>query len=799
MASCVDKNTDAPRPLGKFAYIRVVISRSVVCEPPSHNITNQALSDIMRLVFLTLFFSLAYAIGARRDGDDQEMSTSVLPHEKEPWGGVQSTRSLRLNKHEMALLTEDEAQNYAELHDQGIDDVSNTKASSAMRNYRLRSKKRTGLLFKKDASLSSLIFPRVPANDYQPGDNIEIYTDVLDSIDSPIPFSFKDLSLACTQPEPSSPKRGPPIPDGSALGAELLGHTFGPSPVSLKVGENKGCTPICVIRMDRWGDKSGVHDAVHKNYRVQLLLDDLPVVVRESRRNRVTRGYPIGYTFSPTSAKRGIGGVYLNNHLRFTITYRKGEDYRIGDPRGDTEGLRILAFDVEPLSFRHKLGWDGDDAPHPDTTTPSGCVAPGASGVQRDPRTKLDIWTESKALLSYEVKWVSSDLPWSDRWDVYMLDTLQDDLYFIDTVNAFMMVLLITALIMIRVFRKRVEAGQNTNLQPLMRKALGEQNAWKELYGDVFRAPQYSPMLLSVMVGSGAHIGATFFSAILCFVLQLSPNNYTSKGSTFLTLALVVSAFSGAVAGYISARLYGCFDGKEPKRNAMYTTIAMPSALLIIFTMLNISLSKSHAATAISFLSLSRLYALWAIVFAPLSIWGSHLARVSEKQGYPTKTNDLVRAIPDLPKYSHPVLTAALGGILPFATVHGELWRVLSAFWLHQIYYTLGHLLTAFTILTILCAQVAIVLCYWQLNRQDHCWWYKSFWNCASVGVYVFFDAILFLRIVLNLDGAFSVIIYLTHASILSVCFGLYCGAIGVLASLCFNRIIYGTIKKGVN
>lgn len=759
------------------------------------------MSGSMILVHLSIFFSLlTCTIGIRRNGNDQEMNSPVIPLKKEEqWGGVRSARSLRLDKHEMALLTKDEEKHYAKLHERGIDDVSNTNGSSETRNYRLRSKKRTGILFKKDASLSSLIFPRVPANVYQPGETIKMYTDVFDSINSPIPFNFKDILPACTQLS-KNPNHDPPIPDGSALGAELLGHTFGPSPISFKVGENKGCTPICVIRMDRWEEKSWVHDAVHKQYRVQLLLDDLPVLVREPRKNRVTLGYPVGYTCSPTSAKWGIGGVYLNNHLRFTITYRKGEDYRIGDPRrDDSDGIRILGFDVEPISFRHELVWDGDDAPHPDTTLPSRCVLTppaGASGVQRDPRTKLDIWIETKALLSYEVKWVSSDLPWSDRWDVYVLDTIQDNLYFIDTANAFMMVLLITALIMIRIFRKRVEAGQRTNLQPSMGKGLGEENAWKKLYGDVFRAPQFSPMLLSVMVGSGAHIGATFLFTILCFILQLvSPNNYASKGSTFLTLALMVSAFSGAVAGYISGRLYGCFHGKNPKRNAMYTALALPGALLIIYTMLNISLSKSHAATAISFLSLLRLYALWAIVFVPLSIWGSHLAQVSERQSYPTRTNDLARAIPDLPKYSHPVLTAAFGGILPFATIHGELWRVLSAFWLHQIYYTLGQLLTAFAILTVLCAQVAIILCYWQLNRQDHHWWYKAFWNCASVGVYVFFDAMLFLTIELNLDGAFSVIIYLTHASMISVCFALYCGAIGVLASLWFNRIIYGTVK----
>lgn len=392
---------------------------------------------------------------------------------------------------------------------------------------------------------------------------------------------------------------------------------------------------------------------------------------------------------------------------------------------------------------------------------------------------------------------MSSDLPWADRWDVYMLNTLPfDDLYFIDIIDYLMMALLITALILIRIFRKRLlekdKKLQPLLLEPLLEPNVGEEHTWKDLHGDVFRAPSFSPMLLSVMVGSGAQVGAAFFFAI---AMRESPN-YVDKSSTFVTRALVVSAFSGIVAGYVIARLYYYSNGKHPKLNTICTAIALPSASLLIFTILNVFLSIHGAATAMSFRSLSGLYVLWAFVFCPLSFCGSHLARIAEKKGVPTKTTELVRDIPRLPCYYNPLFTAALGGILPFAVVHVELTRLLSAFWLQHIYYTMNKLLAVFFILTVTCAQVAIIMCYWQLNRQDHRWWYKSFWNCASAGVYVMFDSIWFLMTRLNLDGTFSVAMYLTYASMIAVFFGLYCGAIGVLASFGFNRIIYGTIKS---
>jgi hypothetical protein len=40
--------------------------------------------------------------------------------------------------------------------------------------------------------------------------------------------------------------------------------------------------------------------------------------------------------------------------------------------------------------------------------------------------------------------------------------------------------------------------------------------------------------------------------------------------------------------------------------------------------------------------------------------------------------------------YTHPLFSIALGGILPFGAVCIELFFIMSALWLHQIYYVFG-------------------------------------------------------------------------------------------------------------
>ena len=63
-------------------------------------------------------------------------------------------------------------------------------------------------------------------------------------------------------------------------------------------------------------------------------------------------------------------------------------------------------------------------------------------------------------------------------------------------------------------------------------------------------------------------------------------------------------------------------------------------------------------------------------------------------------------------------ILSLIGGILPFGAVSVELYFIMSALWLHQIYYIFGFLFLVMIVLFVTCAEVSILICYFQLCNE---------------------------------------------------------------------------------
>ncbi len=61
-------------------------------------------------------------------------------------------------------------------------------------------------------------------------------------------------------------------------------------------------------------------------------------------------------------------------------------------------------------------------------------------------------------------------------------------------------------------------------------------------------------------------------------------------------------------------------------------------------------------------------------------------------------------------------------GVLPFGAVLVELVFVMTALWEQQLYYIFGFLMSVMLILTVTCAEISIVMCYFQLCSEDYRW-----------------------------------------------------------------------------
>ena len=681
----------------------------------------------------------------------------------------------------------EKAVKFANMKAAGQDQVSMTKEAAELRSYELRKKKRNGILKRREASLAQVLFPGASPEEYSDQEPVPAFVELVESKKTQLPFEFYDLPT-CPEPAEKIQKR---FRQRRNLGSRLMGHKLQMAPYNFPIKQSKSCTPLCVVEVGgkklRW-----LRKLVDRQYRVHLTLDQLPVLMRSRELNYAVRGYPVGFKAPPSYTGLKEDEFYLYNHLKFTISYRE-------DP-AEFEGARIIGFDVHPVSITHKFDNDKVDL---ETNLEAAnkkdgwsTCSPGGESPVNEPETYLALRSGStgesmKILYSYEVQWQETDIPWADRWDVYLVGSPDDEIHYFAIVNSLMIVVFLTgavATIMIRTLKKDI-AGYN-EMQTL--EEAQEETGWKLVHGDVFRPPQSHPMLLSVLVGTGAQIGSAFFITLMASMLRML--NPIKKGQA-LTAVIILYVLCGGVGGYVSARLYKFCDAKSWKRCTLATAIAFPGLIVSMFMILNIFLTIVGAATAVSFLTIFLVFFLWACVATPLVFVGSYFGYRAEKISVPTKTNQIARFIPEVPYYSAPPTSVFIAGLLPFGSVCIELFFIMSALWLHQLYYIMGFLMAVLLILVATCAQVSMVMCYLQLCVEDHRWWWKSFFNCASAGFYLFMYSLWFLSSKLDLVGVLPVMVYLTYMSMISIAFGLMCGTVGYLSCFSFTRKIYGAVK----
>lgn len=649
-------------------------------------------------------------------------------------------------------------------------------ASSKMEKTVLRKQRKARFFAKKDKSLAAVLFPGVAPEDYAVGEEIPVWVELVESKKTQVPYQYYDMPV-CPGP---TVRRSHQLRKN--LGAKLQGYNIKPSPFEIRIREQKSCTPLCQLSIAtkhiRWMRK-----LIERQYRVHMSMDTLPVLMRSSEMRYAVRGYPVGFK-APAGAEGEKPEFYLYNHLRFTVSYHTDPEVY--------EGVRIVGFDVLPVSIAHKGAGDAITA----STVLETCNPNEGSKVINDPNTYLPLPMsneEIKIVYSYEVEWVESDTPWSDRWDVYFVSSPEDEVHYFAIINSLMIVVFLTgaiATVMLRILKKDISSyNEIASIEDGDDEGV---TGWKLVHGDVFRIPQHYPMVLSVAVGTGAQLGSATMMTIFCALLGVL--NPMKKGQTLTTIILLY-VLSGSVAGYISSRLYKFFEAKAWKRNTLLTATAFPGVLVTMFIGLDIFLAFAGAATAVSIWTIIALFLLWVCVSTPLVFVGSYFGYRAEKIEVPCKTNQIARFVPEIPWYSKLPYSMVLGGILPFGSVCIEMFFIMGALWLHQIYYVMGFLLAVVAILALSCSEVAIIMCYSQLSAEDHQWWWRSFLNTGATGIYVFIYALWFLSSKLDLVGILPTLVYLTYMSMFSMAVGLFCGSIGFLSTLKFNKLIYGALK----
>lgn len=142
-----------------------------------------------------------------------------------------------------------------------------------------------------------------------------------------------------------------------------------------------------------------------------------------------------------------------------------------------------------------------------------------------------------------------------------------------------------------------------------------------------------------------------------------------------------------------------------------------------------------------------------------------------------------------------PIFSIPIGGIFPFGAVFIELFFILTSIWLHQFYYIFGFLFIVFVFLIVTCAEITIVLCYFQLCTEDYHWWWRSYLTVGSSAFYLFLYATFYFFIKLEMTKLVSRILYFCYMPIMSYSFFVLTGTIGLYACLWFVQTIYSSVE----
>ncbi|XP_024967823.1 transmembrane 9 superfamily member 9-like isoform X2 [Cynara cardunculus var. scolymus] len=614
---------------------------------------------------------------------------------------------------------------------------------------------------------NSFYLPGVAPQDFFKGDVLKVKVNKLSSTKTQLPYSY--YSIPYCRPQEI-------VDSAENLGEVLRGDRIENSPYEFRMRVPWMCNIVCRITLNEKTARE-FKEKIDDEYRVNMILDNLPLVVPVTRLEQDSHvlyqhGYLVGRKVWYAGMK--VEKYFINNHLTFTVKFHKDEQL---------DSARIVGFEVKAFSVKHQYDGEWSDDTRLTTCDPHAKKLVNGSDLPQEVEDKKEI------IFTYDVEFQESDVKWASRWDTYLL-MADDQIHWFSIVNSLMIVLFLSgmvAMIMLRTLYRDISKYNQLETQ----EEAQEDTGWKLLHGDVFRPPVNSD-LLCVYVGTGVQFFGMMLAAMIFAVLGfLSPSN---RGG-LMTALLLLWVLMGIFSGYATARLYKTFKGSEWKTITLKTAFMFPGVVFAIFFVLNGLIWGEKSSGAVPFETMFALVFLWFCISVPLVFVGGYIAFKKPTMEDPVKSNKIPRPIPDQSWYMSSTFSILIGGILPFGAVFIELFFILTSIWLHQFYYIFGFLFIVFIILLVTCAEITIVLCYFQLCSEDYRWWWRSYLTSGSSALYLFIYAITYFFTKLNITKPVSGILYFGYMLIASYSFFVLTGTIGFCACFWFTRLIYSSVK----
>lgn len=611
---------------------------------------------------------------------------------------------------------------------------------------------------------AALEIPSTAPREYASGERIKLKVNRIDSIKTQLPFDY--YSLPFCQPEEIRYQ-------AESLGEILRGDSIENSDYELYMRRPANCKLLCKRRYST-AEMAQFKEKVEQEYRVHWIVDNLPAATRVQNLD-VTDVSPSAEDYS---YQRGFAlgevvndnRVYINNHVQITIKIRQSVD-------GTYVGNRIVGVEVLPSSRNSQIACE--QFPEKSNLQRSGQLASEAGEVK---------WT-------YDVKFEESDIRWASRWDLYMKSTTSDNVHWFSIINSLVLVVVLAVLVATIMCRTLNSDIMSYNALDLDEEDVKEETGWKLVHGDVFRPPQ-NYNLLAALVGTGCQLyTCSFLVLVVACTGYLGPAN---RGA-LVTALLLFFAFSGISCGFATSSFYKMCKGTEWKGNVMLSAVLYPSIVAGVSFLLNLFIWAQGSSLAIPFGKMVMLLFLWMGVTVPLVATGAYLGLRRPAIELPCQPHQIPRIIPASQYIDSPVLMSIIvilgGGLIVFVPVFIEVFFILSSIWLHHYTYMFGFLSLVFIIMTVTCAEVAIVVCYFQLCVEDYQWWWQAFFTTGSSSIYFFIYATHYFSTHLDITNFEGTLLYFVHTGLASLTLFIVTGTVGVLSCLWFTKTIYASIK----
>lgn len=631
------------------------------------------------------------------------------------------------------------------------------------------------------SSCDALKLPGVHPQTFSQNAEVPMKVNSMTSIHTQIPKDYYRLPFC-------KPSGGPEMMSEN-LGEFLTGYKIQSSPYSIHMLREVYCAILCQATPDK-NQARDLRMHIKYGYHNNWIIDNLPsaalgITEKGFKRKHYAGGFPIGFTDTVTKAP------YVFNHVNIHIDFHEVE--------GSNEEYRVVGFSVEPISIDHKFAnnyeWDGE-AVEGYMKPLESCPTQGIHMSSENIYGPQKILEDEPILYTYDVLWNPSSVEWASRWDVYLTEDnmIPAKVHWYSISNSILVVVFLSLLVANMLLRslKNDIASYNSALLDEEKDDDVDETGWKLIHADVFRPPLVNPMVYCVFIGSGVQLAITaFFTIIFAAVGFLSP----ARRGSLMTMTLVFYMLCGVFGGYTASRMYKSFRGRHWQMCTLLTALFFPGVSFGLFLFLNIFLFFYHSSGSVPLLDVIILASMWCFVSIPLVFLGSYFGYKQEAMTYPTVTSTIARVIPEPSFYLNPKLMMIGTGLLPFAGAYVEIFFMMTSLWMDQYFYIFGFTLIVYLIVVITCAEITVLLCYYQLCAENHRWWWFSFVASGSVSFYIFAFACFWFRQLESSRVFLTYLLYFGYMFLISLGVFLITGMVGSMACLAVIRKMFSTIK----